>query len=307
MGPPRDHHFIPQFYLKQWCINGKIVEYSIKNTKLIAKRVGTKGTGFQADLYSFPELPPVQAQHIEKVFLQYLDDTASRALNLHLTSNRKGWTPELINGWSRFMLGLHTRHPDAMKEFRAALKAIWVKSGPPSQQEYELTKKTTDPATFDEYIAAIDPLIPVKAQVNAIIRAIDNEFVINKFNGMYQTVVNLSNSRHHLLTSDRPLALLDLKEKHGILYLPISPTLLFFASNDQDAAYRLVKLPPSDIATKVNTFVVERARRYVWSDTDSQTTFIKRRMSTKLEPTPIFGDLDAYPPLPLPAPLDRQR
>jgi hypothetical protein len=34
---PRDHHFIPVFYLKQWVgPTNKLVEYSIKHDKLIA-------------------------------------------------------------------------------------------------------------------------------------------------------------------------------------------------------------------------------------------------------------------------------
>jgi hypothetical protein len=56
---PRDHHCIPVFYLKQWRgQNKKLIEYTVKHGKLIARPVGAKGTGFQTDLYAFPELPP---------------------------------------------------------------------------------------------------------------------------------------------------------------------------------------------------------------------------------------------------------
>lgn len=301
-GPPRDHHFIPAFYLKQWCVGGKLIEYSIKNKKLISKPVGPKATGFQTDLYSFPELPPDQAQHIEKVFLQYLDNTADRGLKLHLTGDRRGWTPELVDGWSRFLLSVHVRHPDAMIEFRATLKRIWAESGVSTQDEYYRTKKPTDPDTFEEYIANIDPLIPIKVQVNAIINAIDNEFVINHFRGMYWSVINLSNSPHRLLTSDRPLGLFDLKRADGAMYLPISPTLLFLAANDRKTALNLVRVPPNDIAARVNEFVVVRARRYVWAQTESQATFIKRRMSTQLEKTPLFPELNRRHPIPYDGP-----
>jgi hypothetical protein len=295
MSIPRDHHFIPVFYLKQWCAaNGKLIEYSIKHGKSICKSVGPRHTGFEPDLYSFPELPVDAAQHIEKVFLQYVDDTAARALRLRLASAKSGWTPELVNGWSRFLLSLHIRHPDAMKEFRAATKSIWKKSGADAQAEYELTRKPTDPQTFDEYIAKIDPLIPVKASINSIIKAFDNDLVGNHFNSMWQSVVNLSASRHQLLTSDRPLGLYNLKQPDGILYLPISPTLLFFASNDRGAAHRLIMSKPTDIVMEVNRIVVSRARRYVYAQTESQETFIRRMMSTEAEPTPLFPELDKY-------------
>jgi hypothetical protein len=71
---PRDHHFIPVFYLKQWASSttNKVIEYSIKHCNFIAKPVGPKKTGYQTDLYSFPELPPDTAQHIEDVFFAAL-------------------------------------------------------------------------------------------------------------------------------------------------------------------------------------------------------------------------------------------
>jgi hypothetical protein len=59
MSAPRDHHFIPVFFLKKWAgVNGKVVEYSIKYGKLIAKPVGPRSTGYEFDLYAFNELPP---------------------------------------------------------------------------------------------------------------------------------------------------------------------------------------------------------------------------------------------------------
>jgi hypothetical protein len=46
MSIPRDHHFIPAFYLRQWCDHtGKLIEYTIKHGKLISKPVGPSATG----------------------------------------------------------------------------------------------------------------------------------------------------------------------------------------------------------------------------------------------------------------------
>ncbi len=66
-GAPLDHHFIPAFLLAQWVgANGKLIEYTKKPGKLIAKPVGPKATGFVRELYSFPELPPEAAQFLEQ-------------------------------------------------------------------------------------------------------------------------------------------------------------------------------------------------------------------------------------------------
>ena len=78
MSDPHDHHFVPAFYLSQWALlDDDVVEYCIKHRKLIAKPVGPKATGFERDLYAFPELPPEHAQHLESVFVNSADNVAA--------------------------------------------------------------------------------------------------------------------------------------------------------------------------------------------------------------------------------------
>jgi Protein of unknown function (DUF4238) len=143
MSIPHDHHFVPAFYLQQWTgAGGKLIEYTIKHQKLVAKPIGSKSTGYEYDLYTFPELPPELAQWIEQRFFAYADRMASIALTNHLTSaGLSAWTPELISAWSRFIIALHLRHPDAMSELRAAAKSLWEGCSAEMQQEYERIKE----------------------------------------------------------------------------------------------------------------------------------------------------------------------
>jgi hypothetical protein len=81
MSYPLKHHFIPAFFLAQWTeADEKLIEYTIKHGKLIAKPVGPHATGYEPQLYSFPELPPEAAQFLEQVFFDYADRVASDAL-----------------------------------------------------------------------------------------------------------------------------------------------------------------------------------------------------------------------------------
>jgi hypothetical protein len=204
MNVPHDHHFIPVFYLKRWVGTGgkKLVEYTLKNRKLIAKPVGPRATGFQTDLYSFPELPPEIAQYVEQEFFQYADDKASDALALHLNGPPTGWNSELRSAWSRFIIGIHMRHPDAMPELRAAAAAIWEGSASDACRNYERFRQPADPATHDQYLAERDPLTPVKACVNLIMAAIDNFEAGTHINQMTWAIVDVSTARDRLLTSD---------------------------------------------------------------------------------------------------------
>lgn len=298
MNPPRDHHFIPAFYLKQWAgSNGKLVEYTRKGGKLIPKPVGAGSTGYERDLYSFPELPPDAAQFMEEVFFQYADQKASDALDNHLGLRSFPWTNALVSAWSRFVIALHLRHPDAMPELRAAATAIWTASGFDCQARYDALRKPMDPSTFDEYLALRDPLLPVKVRVNMIIKALDNAEVGAHINQMTHAVIDVSAAPFRLLTSDRPVELSSIKEPRGILSIPTSPTKVFVAANDESTFDKLRKTTPEELVRQINTFVVSRARRFVWAQDESQERFIDNRMSTKMEPTPLLPNIAHYEPL----------
>lgn len=245
MSVPHDHHFTPAFYLQQWAgASGKLVEYTIRHHKLVGKRVGPRSTGYEYDLYAFPEFPPELAQWIEQRFFAYADRTAAIALTNHLRgAGLSAWTPERISAWSRFVIALHLRHPDAMAELRAAAKSLWEECSASSQEAYEQIKEPEDPATFDEALAAWRPLTPAKARVNFIIKAFDNEVLCRHINRMKWAVVDVSAASIRLLTSDRPVEFANLKEQHGLISLPISPTKVFVAANDAATSDDFVGTP----------------------------------------------------------------
>jgi hypothetical protein len=297
MTAPRDHHFIPAFYLKQWADpNGKLIEYTRKGGKLVAKSVGPRSTGYERDLYAFPELPPDAAQFIEQEFLAYADQKASDALDNHLGLASRPWTSELVSAWSRFVIGIHLRHPDAMPELREAAKKIWDASGAHSQARYQAIRKPTDPPTFDEYLALRDPLAPIKMRVNLIVKALDNDIIGAHINKMPFAIVELSASPNRMLTSDRPVEMFNLKEPNGLVSIPISPTKLFVAANDEATFHKLRRTNPGELVSHVNTYVVSRARRFVWAQDRSQERFVENRMSTKPERPPLLPNIDRYEP-----------
>jgi Protein of unknown function (DUF4238) len=298
MSTPHKHHFIPAFYLRQWHgLGDKLVEYSIKRGKLIPKAVGAGGTGFQVDLYEFPDLPPNLAQFMEQRFFDYADRTASRALEMLLAGMPKSlWSSEMLSAWVRFLVGVHTRHPDTMPEIRAAAKAVWEGGAEQSQRIYETIKEPGDPDTFDDYIAANDPLIPQKEALKLVMGSIDNEIVGLHMMQMKWEVIDISASPRRFLTSDRPVALTFIKERRGCITMPISPTKLFVAVNDRQFLDPMRRKKPRDIVEAVNKDLVRRARRFVWATGKSQTQidFIRKHMSKGLEPSPFFPTLARY-------------
>ena len=299
MGDPHKHHFIPAFYLRGWHgPDKKLVEYTIKNRKLIPKPVGADGTGFQRDLYEFPELPSPLSQFLEKEFFNYADRTAFQALSMLLDDVPKHlWANELLSAWARFLVGLHTRHFDTIPDLRDAAKTLWVASGERSQRLYEEMRVPEDPDTFDEWIAQRDPLIPHKAAIDLMVAAMDVPEVGLHIIRMHWEVIEICNTPRRFLTSDRPVGMRMIKEPDGSITLPISPTKLFVAVNNADYLGEFRRWKHRKIVDQINLDHICRARRFVWATSQShwQNSFIRSYMSTKMEKPPFFPSLANYP------------
>jgi Protein of unknown function (DUF4238) len=297
MGDPHRHHFIPSFYLSRWAnTNGKLIEFTRKYNKLIPKPIGPDATGFETDLYEIRDLPPEQRQYLEKVWFNYLDRTAFEALTDHL--NRKpvaSWDNEHVNAWSRFVFGLHFRHPHAMPELRAATKEIWEARGADKQSEWEKIKKPDHPETFDEYLATLDPFTAAKMRLNLLIKIFDNPKLIGHLNQMPFAVIDASTAPERFVTSDRPVCIDKLAKNDGVIFLPISPTKLFVAANDIKSLEKIGKQTALDLVRRVNDFVIGRARLFVWACDQSLETVIRAKMSTNMEPLPFFPNAGKYP------------
>ena len=127
--------------------------------------------------------------------------------------------------------------------------------------------------------------------MNAIIKAIDNEQIGTHINGMFWGVVDISKGPHRFLTSDRPLQYDSLKLPKGFISLPISPTKLFIASNNNEGVGNVRRLNPKEVARQVNLWTVSRARKFVIARDDSQEAFIEKHIGTKIEPSPLFPSI----------------
>src|SRR4029077_12890504 len=135
-----------------------------------------------------------------------------------------------------------------------------------------------------------------KMRMNMVIKSFDNDILGTHINGMKWAVVDVSASPIGLLLSDRPVEFSNLKESRGFVSMPISPTKLFVAANSSASVDNLRRVKPREIVHPVNLFIVGRARRFVWTQDETQRRFIGNHMSKSLEPTPLFPSIGQYPP-----------
>ncbi|MDF3813881.1 MULTISPECIES: DUF4238 domain-containing protein [Rhodopseudomonas] len=292
MGQPRDHHFVPVFYLRQWHdAGGRLFEHrKVFGGRVVQKPVGADGSGFQRDLYAFPTLGPQGLdQHLENKFFQIVDDEGARALHRLIARDPEPWTADARSGWSRFLLSLRLRHPDAMDELRLAIPLIWGRGHAPSQIAYEEIRKPGDPEKFEEFVFKRDPLVVEKVTVNLIMRAIENVQIGTHVNGMKWRVIDLSKSKHDLITSDRPAHYAAIGELNGFISLPIGPRKLFLAANSQNVFDCVTRADQSRVVSEVNKKVASQARRYIYTRSPSSNQpLILRYFGVAQEKTPLF-------------------
>jgi hypothetical protein len=271
---PRDHHFVPAFYLKHWALpvenTIKVVEYSIPHKKVVSKLAHPESTGFQRDLYALDELPPEKRQYLEKGIFNYSDRIANQALNVHLgLEDSSIWNDELHSGWSRFVLNLYHRHPDVLPDVKAVVDHHWGFIDEKREAMYQANREPHFPATYREYLDKLSPEQNAEARRILIEGVFDNEKTGQHMSDLKWAVFDLSNATTRLVTSDRPVYFYKMPLPRGNMTLPISPTKLFIAANQQSTIDAARNIPSEKIVRSANLGTVARARRYVWSQDKS--------------------------------------
>ena len=71
------HHYIPEFFLRRWCIGGKLTRYVKIRRGIWAKEYAPKAVAFRTDLYKLRGIGVANPQGIETNFFQKFDSDAS--------------------------------------------------------------------------------------------------------------------------------------------------------------------------------------------------------------------------------------
>ncbi len=122
--PPCRHHYIPEFYLKQWADKegrGQLVEYSKPWRDIVKpKRVYPKQTGFEDRLNELAGLPEDVRQRLETQFYSPVDSAAATVLKALKEGQRK-FNDREREAWSRFLTSLIVRNPENIRAATARL------------------------------------------------------------------------------------------------------------------------------------------------------------------------------------------
>ncbi len=288
MNAPSKHHFLPEFYLRQWAgEHGQLTRFTpVHAGKIAVRRAHPAQAGFKNDLYRLPgdHADDMAAQLLEWGFFRHVDNEAARALAILVSEAPWEWATDTRSGWSRFLLSLLHRTPRHWERILDELARLDAETLPEVQARYAELRGPTDPETVDEWIAARDPAHLEKERYKMVARAIDNAELGTSINNIEWRVHDLSRANHALLTSDNAVVLVAINLPEGHLALPISPTKFFVAARHRKFHAQietLARTNPSRLVRGVNRLTVERADEVVIAHDESQRLFIERHFGTK--------------------------
>jgi len=135
------------FYLKQWGEpgrNGQLYEYRRRYRGVEARLTHPAGTGYVHGLYTFDELNGESRNFLEDVFLLKADDGASVALH-RLLKNDLNLDAELRSAWSRFIMTLLCRNPEAIQRLRTKIATELPSTLGELKASWETARREGDP------------------------------------------------------------------------------------------------------------------------------------------------------------------
>ncbi len=256
MSIPRDHHYLPQFYLERWATKGTLFRFVRprgSNGKLDCKLRSPKAIAYERDLYQLSDLSDAaDSQRLEMKLFQQLDDRAATALQ-KLDQGLPGNAKDRI-ALSKFMVSLMHRSPSRLAEIRREL-ATRVDGAPYANLEGDDFEKSLK-STANRLLASL-------------VESPNATSIISSFTVF---IVDVSRSSKHLINSDRPVSVsAQLISSDAFMILPISPTKLLILTNEVEIARAFSTQEPNVLVRGINSAVVEQARDIVIAaDQDAQ-------------------------------------
>jgi Protein of unknown function (DUF4238) len=285
MGTPLRHHFLPEFYLKQWAKeDGRLVEFSKPYGNAVKpRRTHPGGTGFIPRLYALDGMPDNLAHDLESKFLSPVDSRAAEALVALRAGTNFSELQRLA--WSSFVATLLSRMPEDIALLKNLIKELVETVLPSLQPTFDKSKSITETRTFRELA---DEFIDNSGQraISFARKIMSNDRLVRGIAAMEWSILTFGSSKFELLTSDRPVIYTNvLGHPQSHIVLPVGPRRLFVAAKDRALIRSFREMGQDALVAATNAGVTESADRYVYGSKDTQLRFVQNRMGSAKVPT----------------------
>jgi len=272
MSIPRDHHYLPQFYLERWARDGKVFRYVRPcgpDGPIDCKSKSPKAIAYERDLYCQPDIDdPAASQSLELTFFQRIDDRAAIALR-KLDRLERGSASDRL-ALSQFMISLLHRSPSRMKAIKE-----------------ELAKRTEDAPYRD--LGGDDFERVLKSTANRLLAMLvgssKGASILSKFKAFR---IDISGASKALLTSDRPITVsAQLFGPEAFMILPYAPDRLLLLAHREAIAKSFSSQKPNVLVAGINQAVVEQSEDIVIA-ADKDATRMINRLFLRPKPDRVF-------------------
>lgn len=247
--------------------------------------------GFVKDLYSTPFIESTDTQWLEKEFFQRIDSMAAKCLVKMLQSPPQNLDNVEQSAWSVFIHTLYHRSPEALRSTQSQGMRIWQKTLRNIGSRYQQLKTDEDPDFLEDYIASHTDEEIYDYVLRHFPNTMMSERVGQFLNDLQRIVIDIDNKVPNFLISDAiPIRTNGLANRGGHYAIPLSPTRLLVAAHEYETLKLIKGLSAKELVTSVNTWIVERARRFVGSTDCKQDRFIRNRFG-RSPIDPVSGPL----------------
>jgi hypothetical protein len=146
-------------------------------------------------------------------------------------------------------------------------------------------KSENDPPTAYEWLEKNFPHLITDRGKQAVIAGIEHQGMGDIIINMKWSTLDMSKSRHELLTSDMPhLRYYGLKDQRCTILFPLNPTKLFIATHDRKTEATLLSKSQTEVVQSINDQLARLAERYVYGRTESHLRFVESRLGRHPHP-----------------------
>jgi hypothetical protein len=274
---PKNHHYVPQFYLEPWCGNdGLVASYYWRRDAVACGRISRKRIGSELHLYSYrnPNTPDPQWAETE-FYTKKVDTPAAPVRDKMLAGKVDELTLTERENWARFVSSLVARRADILNSQRVrapiSFAELCVENPPatnPNLSKEEVLKVLNDksPGAAEDFALSVSLLF------------VEGDQIYLPLLNLKWGCLDVSGSGAELMTCDDPLTRIAAEgPAMDFLLMPMSPHHLFYAAKDhfQSVKHYYDEHGPRfvDLQNRNN---IERARRFVVARECGKEDYVRR-------------------------------
>jgi hypothetical protein len=279
--PAREHHYVPQFLLRPWAVEGTMSGYwwDSRRGALACARKGPRAFCKELDLLTL-HAHPLGRDAIEAKFFGEIDTKGAISRDLLIEHGPDKLTRDQRCDFARLLLSLEARRPANVAKLRGEV-ATGLSGGldddPDILAALAAEGVTEPPSAFYERAGGV----AIGDEALTIIQGlVDNATVGGKLINCHWHAVRLGEFDGSLVLADRPLIRLRGYDHPGATWvLPLTPKAAFVAVNHGANLERVKRASPARFAKLTNISSANQVERYVFCVDTSHERWLGKYLS----------------------------